>query len=201
MADAFKKSSTPYPEREPSAGDLLLAAPWMDDPIFGRSVIYLVEHSLQGSLGMMLTRPGSTRIAELLRDWDSITAEPRTFFYGGPVRRETGIALGVAKRGQRLDDSTYVRNVESRVYLIDLDHKDPKSLGDALEGIRIFAGYSSWSPGQLAAEISRRDWFVLPSLPSDVLAGPRSDLWADVLRRQDMPLRLYATYPDELELN
>lgn len=201
MAVFHNELGATYPAREPSAGDLLLAAPGMDDPIFGRSVIYLIEFTVDSVIGVMLTRPGSTRVTELLRNWESITAEPRTFFYGGPVQREAGIALGVARRGRIVDDSTYVRNLESRVYVIDLDHNDPKSLGEPLEGIRIFAGYSSWAPGQLKGEIRNGDWLVLPSLPSDVVVGPGVDLWAEVLRRQDMPLRLYATYPDEIELN
>lgn len=189
-----------HPEREPCPGDLLVAAPRMDDPIFGRSVIYIIQHSLEGTLGVMLTRPGPTPIAQVLAAWEGITAEPRTFFYGGPVRREAGIALAVAKRGTTVDDSVQIHNIESRVYVIDLD-SDPAELAESVEGVRIFAGYSSWAPGQLAAELSGGDWLVVPSLPADVLAARWVDLWAEVMRRQEMPLRLYATYPDDPELN
>ena len=67
--------------------------------------------------------------------------------------------------------------------------------------MRVFVGYTGWSPGQLQGELDRGDWYVAPSLPSDLLAPARVDVWGEVLRRQDMPLPLYATYIGEGEVN
>ena len=53
----------------------------------------------------------------------------------------------------------------------------------------------------LDGEIERDDWIVLSALPSDVLAEPRVDLWAQVLRRQPMPLPMLATHPIDLSRN
>ena len=51
------------------------------------------------------------------------------------------------------------------------------------------------TPGQLAGEVARGDWFVVPALPDDVLTGQGPNLWARVLRRQGVPLALLATFP------
>ena len=84
--------------------------------------------------------------------------------------------------------------------MLDLD-ADPELIGTAVEGVRIFAGYSGWTIGQLEGEIERNDWIVLSALPSDVLVQPRVDLWSRVLRRQPLPMAMLATHPIDLSRN
>ena len=84
--------------------------------------------------------------------------------------------------------------------LVDLN-ASPLEVSELLDGIRIFAGYAEWAPGQLDDEILRGDWFVTPALPSDVVAPAGADLWGDVMRRQAMPLPLFATFPANVEDN
>lgn len=186
--------------RQPCPGELLVASPGMDDAEFGRSVVYLIEHGPEGTMGVVLNKPMHASVRELLGPWETIVAPPDALFHGGPLSRDSGIALAVARPGTTLDDDAHVHNVESRVYAIDLD-ADPRHLSPSLEGVRIFAGYSSWVPGQLSVELARGDWIVALGLPSDVIGGDGTDLWAQVMRRQDPPLSLYATYPLDPSLN
>ena len=76
--------------------------------------------------------------------------------------------------------------------MVDLD-TEPELIGPMVEGVRIFAGYSGWTIGQLEGEIERDDWIVSSALPSDVSSSRRVDLWGRVLRRQPLPLSLLAT--------
>ena len=84
--------------------------------------------------------------------------------------------------------------------MVDLD-SDPADIGPLVEGVRVFAGYSGWTFGQLEGELDREDWMVLSALPSDVIGPPRIDLWAHVLRRQPMPLALLASHPMDVDRN
>ena len=93
-----------------------------------------------------------------------------------------------------------IRHIAGRMVMIDLD-ADPDLVAPAVEGARIFAGYSGWTIGQLEGEIERDDWIVLSALPSDVLFEPRTDLWSKVLRRQPLPLAMMATHPIDLSRN
>src|SRR5699024_12391139 len=77
----------------------------------------------------------------------------------------------------------------------------PEELANYVDGGRLLAGYAEWGPGQLNDEIDRGDWLVTPALPQDVITQGSADLWGDVMRRQDMPLPLYATFPEDLEAN
>ena len=47
------------PTIEPHRGSLLVATPQLEDPNFRRSVVLMLEHGSEGSLGVILNRPSS----------------------------------------------------------------------------------------------------------------------------------------------
>ncbi len=187
-------------KRDPVAGSLLIAAPDMPDPNFRRAIVYVIEHDHSGSLGVVITRPSETEVGAILPAWGDLCAAPGVFYIGGPVKPDTGIALTVLSGGVDGSGDPGLQQIEGRVHVVDLD-SDPALLRDRSDGMRVFVGYTGWAPGQLQGELDRGDWYVAPSLPSDLLAPARVDVWGEVLRRQDMPLPLYATYVGEGEVN
>ncbi len=182
------------------AGTLLLANIDLMEPTFRRSVIYVVEHNDGGTLGVVLNRPSEMAVHNVLPQWSDLVAKPKTMFIGGPVKRDSALCLGTLRVGVDPDGMTGLRHVSGRIVMIDLD-ADPQLIATAVEGVRIFAGYSGWTIGQLEGEIERDDWIVLSALPSDVLVQPRVDLWSRALRRQPMPLPLLASHPIDLSRN
>lgn len=182
------------------AGTLLLANTDLLEPTFRRSVIYIVEHNDGGTLGVVLNRPCETAVYNVLPQWAKLAAKPKTMFIGGPVKRDAALCLAVLRVGADPEGVPGLRHVAGRLVMVDLD-ADPEVLAAAVEGVRIYAGYSGWTIGQLEGEIERDDWIVLSALPSDVLVGPRADLWGQVLRRQPLPLSLLATHPIDLSRN
>src|SRR5690606_2477381 len=171
------------------SGTLLLANTDLLEPTFRRSVIYIIEHNDGGTLGVVLNRPSETAVYNILPQWAKLAAKPKTVFIGGPVKRDAALCLGKLRVGVDAAGVPGLRHVQGRIVMVDLD-ADPDAVAPALEGIRIFAGYSGWTIGQLDGEIERDDWIVLSALPSDVLVEPRVDLWGRVLRRQPYPLSL-----------
>lgn len=182
------------------AGTLLLANTDLLEPTFRRSVIYIVEHNEDGTLGVVLNRPSETAVYNVLPQWAKLAAKPKTMFIGGPVKRDSALCLATVRVGVDAASVPGLRHVQGRVAIVDLD-ADPDVIEAGVEGLRIYAGYSGWSVGQLDGEIERDDWIVLSGLPSDVLVEPRVDLWARVLRRQPMPLPLLATHPIDINRN
>ncbi|MDA2892243.1 YqgE/AlgH family protein [Mycolicibacterium sp. BiH015] len=182
------------------AGTLLLANTDLLEPTFRRSVIYVVEHNDGGTLGVVLNRPSETAVYNVLPQWAKLATKPKTMFIGGPVKRDAALCLATLRAGADPSGVRGLRHVQGRVVMVDLD-AEPDSLAPLVEGVRIFAGYSGWTIGQLEGEIERDDWIVLSALPSDVLVEPRVDLWARILRRQPMPLSLLATHPIDLSRN
>ncbi|WP_428339822.1 YqgE/AlgH family protein [Mycobacterium sp.] len=182
------------------AGTLLLANTDLLEPTFRRSVIYIVEHNDGGTLGVVLNRPSETAVYNVLPQWAKLSQKPKTMFVGGPVKRDAALCLAVLRIGAVADDVPGLRHVAGRMAMVDLD-ADPELIAPAVEGVRIFAGYSGWTIGQLEGEIERDDWIVLSALPSDVLVEPRVDLWGRVLRRQPQPLSMLATHPIDVSRN
>jgi putative transcriptional regulator len=148
----------------------------------------------------VLNRASETAVYNVLPQWAKLATKPKTMFIGGPVKRDAALCLATVRVGVDTGDVPGLRHVQGRIAMVDLD-ADPDSIAPAVEGVRIYAGYSGWTIGQLDGEIERDDWIVLSALPSDVLVEPRVDLWARVLRRQPLPLSVLATHPIDVSRN
>ena len=66
-----------------------------------------------------------------------------------------------------------------------------------LEQVRLFAGYSSWAPGQLEAELVDDAWYVVDAEITDIHSADPSGLWWEVVGRQDGALGRLRNYPPE----
>ena len=183
---------------EPEPGMLLVSAPGMFSPEFARTVVLVLEHDADHTLGVVLNRRSEVTVANVMPGWAELAAKPQAVHIGGPVSPESAVGLGVTAAGAL--ENPYLNRLANRLVLVDLN-ASPLEVSELLDGIRIFAGYAEWAPGQLDDEILRGDWFVTLALPSDVVAPAGADLWGDVMRRQAMPLPLFATFPAHLEDN
>ena len=56
----------PPADVEPKPGQFLLSEPFLDDPWFGRKVVFLCDHDEQGSLGFVLNTPEEAERQERL---------------------------------------------------------------------------------------------------------------------------------------
>ncbi|TCP57419.1 putative transcriptional regulator [Tamaricihabitans halophyticus] len=187
-------------DAEVEPGVLLVAAPTMGDSNFRRTVVYIIDHRDEGTLGVVLNRPSQVPVDDVLPVWARHVSEPQAVFVGGPVEQKTALCLAALRTGEDARSMQGVISVHGPVALIDLD-ADPDLLASRVRGIRVFAGYAGWDTGQLARELDRGDWLVVPALPGDVLAIPDFDLWGAVLRRQGLPVALLATHPGDLRRN
>lgn len=181
-------------------GVLLVAAPTLLDPNFRRTVVYVIDHRAEGTLGVILNRPSEVAVRDVLPSWGPHASRPQAVFVGGPVEQRTALCLTALRTGEDVAELDGLVEVCGPVALVDLD-TDPEPLLPKIRGLRVFAGYAGWDEGQLDEEIGRGDWFVVPALPDDVLNPPRRDLWAKVLRRQGLPLALLATHPGDVARN
>jgi putative transcriptional regulator len=179
-------------------GQLLVATPALKDPNFDRTVVLLVAHEAGGALGVVLNRATEVPVAEVLGAWGNLAGEPAVVFEGGPVQPESAICL--ARMRTPLRRMKGFHQVSGAVGTVDLS-VDPERLGESIGGIRVFAGYSGWSPGQLEAEIASGSWFVLDALPGDAFMERPDDLWPMVLRRQGGMMAAVAHFPPDVALN
>lgn len=196
-----------------AAGSLLVATPLLDDPNFKRAVVLILDHDDEDStLGVVLNRPSEIGVDQVLPGWAELVTGPSVLFQGGPVALDSALAIGRVPGGE----TSAVGNGSTtgpigwraldgapeagRVGLVDLD-APPALLAGALLQLRVFAGYSGWSSGQLRSEIEEGAWYVVKAEPGDAFTGEPDALWRTVLRRQDGDLALVATFPEDPTLN
>lgn len=183
---------------EPTAGRLIVAPPMLLDPNFRRTVVLLCEHGEEGSFGLILNRPLTLCLGEVLDGFLGDAGRlPLTL--GGPVQPNTlhfvhayGDAFGPAiSLTPTLSWGGDFDQLTKHLHDPDADRSQ----------LRLFLGYAGWSPGQLEAELADDDWLITPVRPTDVFTGHPETLWRDVLRRMGGEYALLANFPDDPRMN
>lgn len=181
-----------------TTGRLLVATPQIEEGVFRRSVVLVLHHGDDGAQGLVLNRPIEADIDAVLPGWEEHASRPATMFQGGPVQLDSALGL-VAVPGDS-PEPTGVRRLFGAVALVDLDTQ-PALVVPEVAGLRIFAGYAGWSPGQLENEISTGSWYVVGVESGDIFTDAPDTLWRTVLRRQPEPVRWVAWFPADPALN
>jgi putative transcriptional regulator len=192
-------SALRIPRRQPAPGHLLLAGPMLTEPTFAGSVIALLEHDDDGSLGVILNRPSEVPVGNVLPGWDvAVTGEP-VLFHGGPVGLDSALAVGLMSQQENsVVIAAAMRLVQPGWGLVDLDSELDAVIA-SVRALRVYAGYSGWSAGQLSAEVNDGAWFVVECTDplADLCSGEPSTLWSRVVARQDTELRLLVHRPED----
>ena len=175
---------------------MLVATPPLTDPNFDRTVVYVLEHTADGAVGVVLNRPLDETPPSELYAWSSLMSAPDTLFSGGPVDEAALIAL--ARLRGPIDGSW--SQVTDGLGSIDL-MLDPHEVAAEVLALRVFRGYSGWGELQLDDELAEGAWMVLPAELADVFCPHPADLWRTVLRRQGGRLAWVANAPDDLSSN
>jgi putative transcriptional regulator len=183
---------------ESLTGRLLVATPSLRDPNFERTVVLLVAHEDGGALGVVLNRATEVPVTEVLGPWGGLAGEPAVVFEGGPVQPEAAICLARTRPG--IEGLNGFNRVSGVIGTVDLSG-DPDALREGVLGVRVFAGYAGWQPGQLEHEIEGGSWFVFDALPGDAFASRPDDLWPMVLRRQGGLMAAVAHFPADPTMN
>lgn len=187
-------------------GKLLVATPPLDDPNFDRTVVYVLEHTDDGAVGVVLNRadePAFELADEFDLDdldaWTELLAPPAHIFLGGPVGDDSLIALAETDRESPRSDDAW-GELTSTLGTVDLSVA-PVDVAASLRRVRIFRGYAGWSPGQLEAELQVGAWMVFDTESDDLFTPEPADLWRRVVRRQGGRLAWIADAPDDLSAN
>ena len=192
MNDEGTERFTLVPQ-EPAAGRLLVASPTLLDPNFIRTVVLLLDHDEEGTLGVVLNRPTTVPVASVLPGWADTVDEPPVLFDGGPVSGDSALAVACVPEADG-EDPVGFRRLFGPTGMVDLD-TPLEVLAPAMTRMRIFAGYAGWGGGQLDAELEEGSWYVVRAETADIFSALPDDLWRQVLRRQRGPLAWVATMP------
>lgn len=174
--DADNNGSDAVLEDSPGSltNQFLIAMPHLDDPWFNHTVTYLWKHSPQGALGLVINKPSSLRVAELLGELNIDTSarlgdlifHRQHVMSGGPVERNKGFILHEAGRDWEytLPVTDELSISMSKDILVDI------AQGAGPENYLIALGCAGWEAGQLEQEISDNFWLTVPALPAIIFS-------------------------------
>jgi putative transcriptional regulator len=173
---------------DPPRGQLLIAAARIQDPRFYHAVVLLLRHDKAGAFGIVVNHPlAEEPVATLLAaigDDDKSVEGTIPVLVGGPVQPERGFVVHSAEyhRGDTMAVDGKVAMTASKEALKDIGHhQGPKKYFFAF-------GYAGWGPGQLEAEIARRDWFTASEDAGLVFDDDRAQVWDHALARRGQDL-------------
>lgn len=163
----------------PSAPCLLVASPLLMDPNFLHSVVLLIEHDGNGSMGVVLNRPLPLTLERICEEsrLPYAGSPEATAFRGGPVEPQRGIIL--VRGGLPGPEDTVLDFTDFVSYRKDLLEALFQQPGAAF---RLFLGYAGWGPGQLEGEMDQGAWGILPLRPEWLLAEDPGHLWAEAIQ-------------------
>jgi putative transcriptional regulator len=163
-------------------GVFLYAAPGLPDPNFAESVVLLLEHNDDGSLGVIINRPTKIPPREVVPELGDLKDQGVILHWGGPVQPGAVMALLRSGVGRRVITGVHLGN--------DVDELKRAALRpDAPTRVRIYAGYAGWTAGQLAEEVRRDTWVIGPADAASVFSADPEFLWRRVhqlIRRQEV---------------
>ena len=180
---------------ESTARRLLVSVPTLHDPNFFRSVVFMIEHTDEGALGLVLNQPTETPP----RRGAATVGRRIGRAAGGRVRRRSGAA---ARRGDRVRPRRRRRSGRRDAWqpllgrsARSISAARPQDARADLEAVRMFAGYSGWGPSQLDGELDAGGWFVVDALPDDLLTSDPRRCGARSCVARAATLAVSANYP------
>ena len=177
-------------------GQLLVAGPALVDPNFRRTVVLIGEHGDEGAMGVVLNRV-SDDARRGGRSADGLAHRARRAgLLGGPVQPEAVVVLADFADVEQAE----VAVVDSIGFLPG-EIEDTSAVGE-LRGVRVFAGYAGWGPGQLEDELEEGAWIVVHRSQLGCLhdrAGARSGATSSAAKAARS--RSLALLPDDPRVN
>lgn len=182
----------------PAQGSILISEPFLQDAYFQRSVVLLVEHTQQGSMGFVVNKKTELAVNTFFPELNELPEIP--IYLGGPMSPNRLFFI------HSLGDLIIPDSVKINEHLyFDGSFDSLKRYilnGHSIEGkVKFFLGYSGWTEGQLAGEITKNSWVVSRASNRNVLQAEGEAFWKRSLKSLGSQYETWTKYPKDPYLN
>jgi putative transcriptional regulator len=159
------------PDEKPLTAILIIARNALPDSMFADSIVLVMNNLGPAPVGIIINRPIPLSVPGLFPDLKRLAQVRDKVYFGGPV--DFGSVWFVFRAAAPPEHAIQILD---NVYLSADQQLLLKLLGrdKPMDGLRIFVGHAGWAPGQLEAEIDRRDW-TLKRAEADAIFSGRSE--------------------------
>ena len=166
----------------PSRGKILISEPFLRDATFGRSVVLLIDHTEEGSMGLIINKQLPIFVNDIIKEFKYIENIP--LYKGGPIATDTLFYL------HTLADIPGAIPISKGLYLNgDFDEIKKYILqGNKVDRyIRFFLGYSGWESEQLSTEPKEENAYLMN--------GDTKDMWKQALEKLGSKYETWSRFP------
>jgi putative transcriptional regulator len=167
---------------------VLVAAPELRDPIYGRSVLVVKPFGREQHLGFIVNRPTDLTLGKIFPEHEPSRKVADPVFLGGPVDATAIFAL------VERQDNPGGNSIEIMPGLFAAH--DAKVVDTIIEAnpdnARFLAGLVIWRPGELRRELDMGAWQTMDADPHVAVRDPQG-LWEDLVQRSARPRNLLRT--------
>lgn len=192
-SDIFKIQSN---DVVPAKGKILISEPFLDDATFGRSVVLIIDHTEEGSMGLVLNKPMPLILNDVIQEFRY--SEEIPLFKGGPIGTDTLFYLHTLK------DIPGTLPVSQGLYMNGDFNAIKRYIlqGNPIEGkIRFFLGYSGWEREQLGQEIEENTWIISEEKNAYLMNGNVQNMWKEALGNLGSKYATWSRFPQIPSLN
>jgi putative transcriptional regulator len=162
-------------------GKLLIAMPFLSDPRFSHTVIYICGHDAQGAMGLIINKGLPTvTFEELLAQMEvdiSVVENQIPIHYGGPVEIGRGFVLHST---DYLSESTVmIENGFAMTATFDILRAMATNEGPQQSLLAL--GYVGWGSGQLEHEIQENGWLTIDATAELIFGSDLENKWRQAL--------------------
>lgn len=174
-------------------GRFLLAMPGMGDPRFERSVIYILGHDQDGTMGFIVNQPtDGLTLGEIASNLPESVASTGLVnlpvFVGGPVQPENGFVLH-SQMDDEMDDGAEDAQIDDLIGVTQgLDILVQAAKGRGPQHMRLVLGYAGWGAGQLENEIQDNAWLICDAKITDIFSADPNALYTALIKRMGIDL-------------
>jgi len=170
-------------------GKVLIATPFSSSDVFAQSVVLLIDHSENQSIGLFLNKMLPPKIS---REVNMMLPRQIPLQLGGPVGGDELFyvhSLGTKiPRSLQILPNVYVGGEFEAMH----DYiEEEKSLSE----VRFFMGYCGWGKNQLQAEFNNNEWVATTLTRSTIFNNDTKNLWKNCLETMGGKYKMWAEFP------
>jgi putative transcriptional regulator len=167
---------------------VLVAAPELRDPIYGRSVLVVKPFGREQHLGFIVNRPTDLTLGKIFPEHEPSRKVADPVFLGGPVDATAIFALVERQDnpgGNSIEIMPGLFAAHDATVVDTIIEANP-------DNARFLAGLVIWRPGELRRELDMGAWQTMDADPQVAVRDPQG-LWEDLVQRSARPRNLLRT--------
>lgn len=167
------------------APGFLVASPALLDPNFARTVVLLVDHRPEGSLGFIVNRPADIDFGDVVEELGlehGDSGPPSVpVLLGGPVSPRTGWIVYGPDGPEIEDDGGTIAVTEHIRVSASREQLEQLALRRVTDRHLLVLGYAGWGEGQLDDEIKQGAWIPVSLDEKVIFEAPFEERWQRAL--------------------